>query len=640
MSNIPSAGTSGEPESTGSVGGAPSVPVPIQSPAGVAAFGGISGPSPIISVTVLPRTESAGVGGGTHTANPSAQETRTESELTTPNYSEDKGVTKEESPSLPSGDVRERTRRGVNPKGVRFELYEGDDETLKKEFDERTLAERDEYIANCQNLHTEIQAEKETKESELKSLLKKEKYRLLGPVHKKLKVYEEEYNQQIQKYEERLKLTAPEIREMTRKEREAERRKRGGEEEELEELNKKINETRILGESSKGKGPEVPRSTEEPRKSRVSLGLTVPVMHSRNPYTPFKIEPVATQFPVGGYLGTALAASTPRERIEQSPSPPPPPTRRPVPLHVPGFTKGPARVPAEEPTAAAQGTVETGAVAAGRKMSGPEKSAYKKGKKKMKEARRAQKVVERAAERERREKIEKLKLSGYKMKLPTQYDGTPNMEIFEQWHYKLEEHRAAGKCFLCSEVGHNKRDCPKRNTARPTGLSSSSINYARIEALGAKRPELSISAVDFNTEGLEIASESEDDSDWEDEETICYPSIELNAARTKKSKGNWEIERNSAVPKDLERKTSAALVVEMFVNGKSCRVLLDSGSLGDFISTTIVDQLKLKAEVLAKPMGLSMAVTGSRSQVKHSVVVNIKYQGIDNTYRLDVANLD
>ncbi|QRV79630.1 Transposon Ty3-I Gag-Pol polyprotein [Ceratobasidium sp. AG-Ba] len=927
MSNVPSAGTSGEPESTVSVGGAPNVPVPIQSPAGVAAFGGISGPSPIISVTVLPRTESAGVGGGTHIANPSAQETQTESELTTPNYSEDEGVTKEESPSVGASERSKARSSGLGrtsyppgtsgkepegestPKGVRFESYEGDDETLKKEFDDKVLAEKNEYISNCQSLHDEIQAEKEAKESELKSLLKKEKYRLLGPVYKKLKLYEEEYNQQIQDYEERLKLTAPEIRERSRKEREAERRKRGSilttqeqrdydlaksiaeieeKKKELEELNKKINETRISGESSKGKGREVPRSTIEPRKSRVSLGLTVPVMHSRNPYTPFKIEPVATQLPVGGYLGTALATSTPKERLEQSPSPPPPPTRRPVPLYIPGQTRAPARVPTEEPTEACQGAVEAGAVVEGtmaagavaagepdgdgsdssgsdndsdyRKMSGPEKSAYRKGKKKMKEARRAQKAVERTVERERREKIEKLKLSGYKMKLPSQYDGTPNMEIFEQWHYEvetfledtgitgeeevkfiksflkskaaafymryvatrpdqytfetlsrelfehcfppnildefrgkfhslkqgdrpirdfvrelqryqtwlgdisdkqvayrvwagakshlrsewmkagvtperhsldfleetgtrfemakrilqaeeknnnsgnrdkpfkpfkphkqegsstemnkvsysassnntratfgsnrtnnqnysknkvkpkpqgpkltnqqLEEHRAAGKCFLCSEVGHNKRDCPKRNTARPTGLSSSSINYARIEALGAKRPELSISAVDFNAEGLEIASESEDDSDWEDEETICHPTIELNAARTKKSKGNWEIERNSAIPKDLERRTSAALVVEMFVNGKSCRVLLDSGSLGDFISTTIVDQLKIKAEVLAKPMGLSMAVTGSRSQVKHSVVVNIKYQGIDNTYRLDVANLD
>ncbi|KAG8722444.1 hypothetical protein FRC09_006266 [Ceratobasidium sp. 395] len=108
----------------------------------------------------------------------------------------------------------------------------------------------------------------------------------------------------------------------------------------------------------------------------------------------------------------------------------------------------------------------------------------------------------------------------------------------------------------------------------------------------------------------------------------------------KKNKERGELECNSATHKDLERKVARAIVVQMFINGKSCRVLLDLGLLGNFISSTTIDQLKIKTEVLAKPMGLVMAVAGSRGVIKHSATVNIKHQEIDNTYRLDVATLD
>src|ERR1700761_6684453 len=62
--------------------------------------------------------------------------------------------------------------------------------------------------------------------------------------------------------------------------------------------------------------------------------------------------------------------------------------------------------------------------------------------------------------------------------------------------------------------------------------------------------------------------------------------------------------------------------------------------MADFISTKLVDQLKLKREILAKPMTLQLAVHGSRSKVNASVAVKLKYQSIDSERRLDVANLD
>ncbi|QRW04576.1 Transposon Tf2-1 polyprotein [Ceratobasidium sp. AG-Ba] len=107
-----------------------------------------------------------------------------------------------------------------------------------------------------------------------------------------------------------------------------------------------------------------------------------------------------------------------------------------------------------------------------------------------------------------------------------------------------------------------------------------------------------------------------------------------------KPKQITEIERNSATPKDIERRIVPAIVVDVSVNRHPARALLDSRSLGDFVSTTLVDQLKLPKAVLAKPMGLSMAVAGSKGTIKYGVNARIGYQEIDKEHYLDVVNLE
>ncbi|KAF8593033.1 hypothetical protein BDV93DRAFT_428861, partial [Ceratobasidium sp. AG-I] len=100
------------------------------------------------------------------------------------------------------------------------------------------------------------------------------------------------------------------------------------------------------------------------------------------------------------------------------------------------------------------------------------------------------------------------------------------------------------------------------------------------------------------------------------------------------------MEWNASRPKDFEQKVPKPLVVEVKVNGHTARALLDSGSLRDFISTTLVDLLKLEKERLAKPIGLQMAVSGSRSSINYSTSVNLSYQSIAEKRRLDVINLE
>lgn len=100
------------------------------------------------------------------------------------------------------------------------------------------------------------------------------------------------------------------------------------------------------------------------------------------------------------------------------------------------------------------------------------------------------------------------------------------------------------------------------------------------------------------------------------------------------------LERTAARPKDLRRRIPRPVVVIVKVNGKPVRALLDTGSMADFISTTIVDQLKLETEVLVKPLPVQLAVHGSRSKINHSATVDFSYQGISGKRRFDVVNLD
>ncbi len=68
------------------------------------------------------------------------------------------------------------------------------------------------------------------------------------------------------------------------------------------------------------------------------------------------------------------------------------------------------------------------------------------------------------------------------------------------------------------------------------------------------------------------------------------------------------------------------LIIVVKVNKHLCRALIDTGSIGDFISTTIVDQLGLKRIVFAVPLPLQMAVQDSRSKINCRVHCNSEYQ--------------
>ncbi|KAJ3779573.1 hypothetical protein GGU10DRAFT_382255 [Lentinula aff. detonsa] len=123
---------------------------------------------------------------------------------------------------------------------------------------------------------------------------------------------------------------------------------------------------------------------------------------------------------------------------------------------------------------------------------------------------------------------------------------------------------------------------------------------------------------------------------WSQEDQ--WSPIEINGVQV--PRGTYPaIQRNAAMTKDFSRRIPKPLVVVVKLNGHPARALIDTGSLGDFISSTFTDQLGIQKMELTKPLPLQLAVQGSRSKINWGVKTQFQYQGISEQRYFDVANL-
>ena len=70
------------------------------------------------------------------------------------------------------------------------------------------------------------------------------------------------------------------------------------------------------------------------------------------------------------------------------------------------------------------------------------------------------------------------------------------------------------------------------------------------------------------------------------------------------------------------------LVIVVKLDRHLVQALLDSGSLGDFISTMTMEQLKLKKKELSDSVPIQLAVQGSRSKINYGATALFEYQQI------------
>ncbi|KAJ3499851.1 hypothetical protein NLJ89_g10053 [Agrocybe chaxingu] len=116
-------------------------------------------------------------------------------------------------------------------------------------------------------------------------------------------------------------------------------------------------------------------------------------------------------------------------------------------------------------------------------------------------------------------------------------------------------------------------------------------------------------------------------------------TVNLNAVQVDRNRFA-ALQRNASTVKDKARILPKPLVLKCLINGHIVRALVDSGSQGDFIASTLVDQLSLHKEELLEPVKVQLAVQGSRSVIKYRVATRFQYEKIDETRHFDVINLN
>ncbi|KAF9258020.1 hypothetical protein L218DRAFT_878056, partial [Marasmius fiardii PR-910] len=99
------------------------------------------------------------------------------------------------------------------------------------------------------------------------------------------------------------------------------------------------------------------------------------------------------------------------------------------------------------------------------------------------------------------------------------------------------------------------------------------------------------------------------------------------------------LERNSAEVNNWNRKMPQTIVIDVIINGRPARALLDSGSSTDIGSTRLIDQLGVKYMNLERPIPVQMTVQGSITRIHHACVLDLEYQGIREQHRFDVLNI-
>ncbi|KAG6876415.1 hypothetical protein C0992_013038 [Termitomyces sp. T32_za158] len=92
-----------------------------------------------------------------------------------------------------------------------------------------------------------------------------------------------------------------------------------------------------------------------------------------------------------------------------------------------------------------------------------------------------------------------------------------------------------------------------------------------------------------------------------EEEDEVLGMLELNGQQIEQ--GTYpNLIRNNICRKREQRHILKPLVIVIKINGHPVHALIDSGSLGDFMSGTVAEQLKVEKHELAKPIGVQLAV--------------------------------
>ncbi|KIK04948.1 hypothetical protein K443DRAFT_4142 [Laccaria amethystina LaAM-08-1] len=99
------------------------------------------------------------------------------------------------------------------------------------------------------------------------------------------------------------------------------------------------------------------------------------------------------------------------------------------------------------------------------------------------------------------------------------------------------------------------------------------------------------------------------------------------------------IQRNSVARRNPTCVIPKPIVIVVKIDGHPARALVDSGSLGDFMSSALAEQLHIEKDEFAAPVMVQLAVQGSCSKSNNNAKVQFEYQLINEKRSFDVINL-
>ena len=76
------------------------------------------------------------------------------------------------------------------------------------------------------------------------------------------------------------------------------------------------------------------------------------------------------------------------------------------------------------------------------------------------------------------------------------------------------------------------------------------------------------------------------------------------------------------------------------IGGVKAHCLIDSGCEGIMISPSFIRVVRIQPFLLDKPIGIQLAVTGSKSVINYSTNVTIKYSGKESKEYFNIVNID
>ena len=76
------------------------------------------------------------------------------------------------------------------------------------------------------------------------------------------------------------------------------------------------------------------------------------------------------------------------------------------------------------------------------------------------------------------------------------------------------------------------------------------------------------------------------------------------------------------------------------IGGTKAHCLIHSGCEGIMISPNFIKAAKIEPFLLDKPIGIQLAVTGSKSVINYSANATIKYEGKESKEYFDIINID